>query len=304
MSNSSGVSIIITCYKRGILLRQAVDSILKQNFMCSYEIIIVDDGSTDKETHQVLQVLEKITKVSIIYLAHNMGSQHARNLGIRLAKYEYIFMMDSDDALNIDEVILRQKSYLDSAIAVLNRYPDVVCISPKVLLFGDINKLGDNIPLTEQRVMKGYRVPIGLIYRKKDIWCATPYHETIKKWQDWVFTVGLLNYRKMLGKQNIIVLLDLPYYSYRIHCLTQRISSSLVCERGVLNAAIKLYPEIFKAYYEHCSEKEIVDFLLINSQKIRQVKQDICINCITNVNCDCIRKDTYAIDDLGIKDYP
>lgn len=86
------VSVIIPTYNRGEFIGKAIDSVLKQTYT-NYEIIVVDDGSTD-DTRKVVKSYGK--KVRYIY-QENKGPSAARNRGINAAKGEYVAFLDSDD---------------------------------------------------------------------------------------------------------------------------------------------------------------------------------------------------------------
>jgi len=86
------VSVIIPTYNRSRYVTQAIDSVLSQTYK-DYEIIVVDDGSTDN-TKDVLQPY--MDRIRYIY-QENSGVSAARNTGIRLAKGEWIGFLDSDD---------------------------------------------------------------------------------------------------------------------------------------------------------------------------------------------------------------
>lgn len=86
------VSIILPVYNRCDCVAEAIESVLNQSYG-HYELIVVDDGSTD-DTSRVLSQYED--RISIIYQP-NMGAAAARNAGIRAAKGEYIAFIDSDD---------------------------------------------------------------------------------------------------------------------------------------------------------------------------------------------------------------
>ena len=86
------VSVIIPTYNRTEYVTQAIDSVLAQTYM-DYEIIVVDDGSTDK-TREVLEPY--MDKITYIY-QENTGVSAARNTGIKAAKGEWIAFLDSDD---------------------------------------------------------------------------------------------------------------------------------------------------------------------------------------------------------------
>lgn len=87
------VSVVIPLFQRAHLLERTVSSVLNQTFQ-DYEIIIVDDGSTDDPR----SVLERFSDPRIRYfLFENAGVGTARNRGIDLARGKYIAFLDSDD---------------------------------------------------------------------------------------------------------------------------------------------------------------------------------------------------------------
>jgi glycosyltransferase involved in cell wall biosynthesis len=86
------VSVIIPVFNRSTLVREAVDSVLNQTFN-DFELIVVDDGSTDG-IHTVLQRYGD----KLIYIKQdNKGVSAARNRGIAQAKGEFLAFLDSDD---------------------------------------------------------------------------------------------------------------------------------------------------------------------------------------------------------------
>lgn len=86
-------SIIIPTYNRAYIIKSAIDSILKQTFK-NYEIIVVDDGSTDN-TETLIRSMN-VSKI-IYFKTENYERGAARNLGISLASGNYITFLDSDD---------------------------------------------------------------------------------------------------------------------------------------------------------------------------------------------------------------
>lgn len=86
------VSVIIPTFNRANLLAQAIDSVLSQSYT-DFELIVVDDGSTD-----ATQALLSQYRGRIRYLfQENRGVSAARNLGIKAARGLYICLLDSDD---------------------------------------------------------------------------------------------------------------------------------------------------------------------------------------------------------------
>ena len=92
------ITVIIPTYNRYSQLKRAIVSVYKQRYMPK-EIIIVDDGSSDKTS----QIQKDFPDIKYIY-QKNRGVSSARNLGIKSATYEWIAFLDSDDEWHIDKL--------------------------------------------------------------------------------------------------------------------------------------------------------------------------------------------------------
>lgn len=88
-------SIIIPTYNRVEFLRIAIESVLQQTFD-NYELIIIDDGSTDKTKEMIQGYYPDNKKLSYFY-QNNQGVSKARNQGIERSKGKFIAFLDSDD---------------------------------------------------------------------------------------------------------------------------------------------------------------------------------------------------------------
>lgn len=119
------ISVIIPCYNDGAFLTEAVNSVLA----CSYpdlELIIVNDGSTDVGT---LNILNEYEKQGLIILSHsNSGLAFTRNRGIKHAKGEYILPLDADNKI--------KRGYIEQSVSILDEgLYDIVYAKP--LFFGE-----------------------------------------------------------------------------------------------------------------------------------------------------------------------
>lgn len=116
------VSIIMTVYNHEEFVNDAIGSILNQSFK-NYELIIINDGSTDN-TRQVVEQYMDCEKVLIKHIGH-MGRAKALNIGFRMAKGDYIAVIDSDD-IYLPGKIEKQVGYLD-------KHPDVLMVGTNAI---------------------------------------------------------------------------------------------------------------------------------------------------------------------------
>lgn len=108
------ISVIVPAYNVENVLHYCIDSILNQTYK-DFELILVDDGSTDKSGKVCDEYTKKDFRVRVFH-KENGGVSSARNFGIDNAKGEYICFIDSDDYVNED--------YLESLIRTKNKYPE------------------------------------------------------------------------------------------------------------------------------------------------------------------------------------
>jgi glycosyltransferase involved in cell wall biosynthesis len=92
----NGISVIIPVYNQEKFLAQAIDSVLSQNYKGKIEVIISDDGSTDKSIAIAETYLPKVVILKKP-LNCNQGVSSARNRGMRAATQKYVCFLDSDD---------------------------------------------------------------------------------------------------------------------------------------------------------------------------------------------------------------
>ena len=111
-------SIVIPVYNVAPYLRECVDSVLAQN-STDYEIILVDDGSTDNSPAICDEYAEKYSQIKVIHKT-NGGLSDARNFGIKEAQGDYLMFLDSDD-------FWEGKSILSEIEGVINKEnPDMI----------------------------------------------------------------------------------------------------------------------------------------------------------------------------------
>lgn len=114
------LSIIIPVYNAEHFISECLDSIIHQTAFENFEVICIDDGSTDN-THSVLKLYQEIDPRIRIFHQNNLYAGVARNKGIENANGEYITFIDSDDKLSSGEALKNILELADENNA------DIVC---------------------------------------------------------------------------------------------------------------------------------------------------------------------------------
>jgi len=122
------VSIIMPVYNSEKYLEETINSVLGQSYS-NFELIIVDDGSTDNSLNIAREFAKKDKRVTVVALKKNQGFAVARNEGSKRALGEFVTGMDSDDIMLPNAIKAR--------VEFLNSHPEVD------LVFGKIHKVID-----------------------------------------------------------------------------------------------------------------------------------------------------------------
>lgn len=195
------VSVIIPCYNQGRFLAESIGSVLASDFS-DLEIILVDDGSTDPETLQILDSLD-YSRTRLLRRA-NGGLAAARNSGIAAAAGRYILPLDADDRIG--------PAYLREATARLEADPAVGIVYCRAERFGAENGPWRLPPFSPRRMRLGNVIFCSALYRRDDWQRVGGYDEHLRRgWEDWDFWLALLE----LGRR--VVRLDQTGFFYRKH---------------------------------------------------------------------------------------
>jgi len=210
------VSVIIPVYNQTQFVGQAIDSVLAQTFT-DYEIIVVNDGSTDETT----QVLAQYTAhIRVIHQA-NAGLSAARNSGLRVAKGEFIAFLDADD--------LWYSTALATLVTYLRHHPttDLVCGAWDLIdETGSVIKPPNKPSIFQARVRANFLRAIAtgnlflvhaLLVRRKCFECCGTFDPTLKAVEDWDLWI------RMAMHGHTVKMIDVPVAHYRRHsnCMTQ-----------------------------------------------------------------------------------
>lgn len=116
--SNSLITVIISVYNVENNISHCIESVLKQTYK-SLEILIIDDGSTDNSYNICQKYADKDKRIKVIHQT-NQGIATVRNAGIKLAKGNYIFWIDSDDYIkeNIIEKLYENLIKCDADISI------------------------------------------------------------------------------------------------------------------------------------------------------------------------------------------
>ena len=124
--------VITASYNYADIITNAIESVLSKTYK-DWELIIVDDGSTDNSVEVIKNYTEKYSNIRLYEhpKRENKGLTKTIQLGLEHARGEYIAFLESDDCW--------ENNYLEEKLNILNKYPETKFIFNDVKLFGDEN---------------------------------------------------------------------------------------------------------------------------------------------------------------------
>jgi len=180
------VTVVIAAYNAETFLMQTLDSVFAQS-LANIEVIVVDDGSTDRTPEILAAVSEQRLK---IIRQKNGGVSAARNAGLAAAVAPYVFFLDADDIL--------LSNALERMIAVLERSPErVACFAHHVRIAPDGSELSDRSDLPwkifpadetlRHLIAKNFIVCGAICIRTEAARTVRGFNPALKWGEDWEF---------------------------------------------------------------------------------------------------------------------
>jgi glycosyltransferase involved in cell wall biosynthesis len=128
------VSVVVPAFNRGFIIREALQSLVRQTYP-NWEALVVNDGSTDDTSSAVREWMEKDCRIRLIEHNERKGAQVARNTALRAARGDWIAFLDSDDQWLPHSLEVRFKA-TENGSQVVHSECYVLREKEKVELFG------------------------------------------------------------------------------------------------------------------------------------------------------------------------
>lgn len=204
---SPKVSIIITSYNYEDYIIECVESCLNQKGFHDFDVIVVDDGSSDA----TISLLDGITDSRLkVYQNQNRGIEFSSNYGIKVSNADYVVRVDADDKLSSD--------YLSEMVPLIEN-SGYAFVYSNYYIFDANSEVIDKSELPsfnkEEIFNRGDFLATGTLYRKKTLKNVEFYSESVKN-------CGLENYElilKIIDESNKGVRNEDHLFYYRRHSL-------------------------------------------------------------------------------------
>jgi glycosyltransferase involved in cell wall biosynthesis len=194
------VSIIIPSYNCIPYLQTALSSAVAQT-LTDYEIIVVDDGSTDN-THHIMRPYTADSRVRYVH-QDNRGLPAARNTGARLSEAKYLAFLDADDAL--------EPNALERMVAALEASGASWCLIDILKVKTTSSEVHrTEIPAGDllQGILRNDFIRRAMFFRRTDFLEVGMYDENMKYREDWDINIRMFRHRKPF------IYLPEPLYRY------------------------------------------------------------------------------------------
>lgn len=185
--SKADVEAVITSYNQGAMILEAVQSVCNQTLLPK-RIIIVDDGSTDQYSLEILNHIENHSELPVpvtVHFQENRGVSAARNVGINKAQSPMVLVLDGDDKLEAE--------YIENVTELLCTDSTMVIASSWMRTFGVLDATvcpggGDIVPFLSHNCC-----PATHILRKEFYEQCKGYDEAMRSgFEDWDFFLGML----------------------------------------------------------------------------------------------------------------
>lgn len=257
--NNYKISTIIPVYNQEKYIEKALKSIVNQTFQ-PYEILIINDASTDKTKDKCKEFRILYNNIRIINLKKNMGVSNARNIGIDNANGDYIHFIDSDDTIEKDmyeSIIVETGNQEKDLIITGTKYNENNKINIYIPQKGNINTLNEMKSFIKENCISGRRDIFNVVWNKlykREFLLENNirFDKYITFGEDFLFNL------KCMRKTNSIYIINNAYYNYMRRFNEETLKTKFLRNKIYLRRLFyKKWIEFYKSYdiYEDVSKE-------------------------------------------------
>lgn len=280
--NSPKVSVIVPVYNTELYLRECLESLLNQKYL-NYEIILVNDGSTDNSLKILESYEKKYTNIRVISQS-NSGLGMARNNAIKIAKGEYITFVDSDDWVSPDYLSELCENITDKSDIVVSKllyfYNDNQIIKEKEFHLNYLDRMRAIKEILLDDTLKNYA-------------CGKLFKKTLFLENNIYFPIGMYyedmaTLIQLVGHANHIRLINSYNYYYRQSPdgISRKPSKKNIQDKLIALEMIKLYLiecDIFEKFINEYRDLCLFHLYNIQNRLINWSLEEMYSECLDEI---------------------
>lgn len=246
------VSVIMPCYNDGMYIKEAIESVKNQTYT-EWELIIIDDGSDDEKTIEILDNI-KDDRITILHTEH-LRPAGARNYGIEHAQGKYILPVDSDDKID--------PTYMEKAVKEIESDDKIGVVYCEADLFGEKSGKWDLPKYSFETMLLDNIVFVTALFYREDWEKLGGFNTNMKAgMEDYDFWIGILS----LGRE--IYQIPEILFHYRIKPVSRTTG---------FQSDYTQMQEVYRQIYDNHRE-----FYLTNNEEYAKILRDALIEQIAS----------------------
>ena len=201
LNHNIKVSIIIPAYNYANYIGECLDSVISQTFK-DWECIIIDNGSTDNTAEILKTYTNKDNRIKY-HFTDQKGVSLARNFAVSLSLGTFILPLDADDKIS--------SSYLEKALVIMDKNPEISLVYCDAILFGSVNKKWILPDFNYKSMLIENSIFCSALIKKTEFVAVNGYNTNmVEGFEDWDFWI------KYLANDKKVIKINEPLFYYRI----------------------------------------------------------------------------------------
>lgn len=236
MIDNQLVSIVIPCCNNESTIIDTIQSIQKQSYT-QIEIIIIDDGSID-DTYNIVSSYVSQHSGIVFKKQLNQGQSVARNIGLEIAKGEFVVFVDADDLL--------AHNYLEECLTIFSKQPELLMVYSNMYVFERENSVFKLDDFNILKFLLKNCIPIYAMMRTKKLKEVGGFDSQLRNHEDWECWIRMI---KTYGP--FIFKINEPLYYYRKRLNRDSITDISVNKLAEENSFFYIYIKHYEFYAHH-----------------------------------------------------